>query len=173
MAMDKSEIKQLENMIEVVMCFIPKERQAHDVFMNASKESKLEMARVLFETLANQEEQHESRLRATLELLKQELDEAKGKEVPDIGMDHMEDEEIPAEERIRDIERAMEVVMRMIPKEHALSQLYLSTAKQARRDFTRTLFEWLADQEKQHESKLRGILDLLKMQAHEIRHKQD
>lgn len=41
---------------------IPKERQAHDVFMNVSKESKLEMARVLFETLAEQEEQRESRL---------------------------------------------------------------------------------------------------------------
>ncbi len=169
--MDKSEIKQLEKLIEVVMCSIPKERQAHKVFMNASKESKLEMARLLFETLAEQEEQHESRLRATLELLKQELDEAKGKGVLDIGMDHMEDEEIPAEGRIREIERAMEVVMRMIPKEHNASQLYLSTAKRARRDFTRTLFEWLAEQEKQHESKLRGILDLLKMQVHEIRHK--
>ena len=169
--MDKSEIKQLEKLIEVVMCSIPKERQAHDVFMNASKESKLEMARVLFETLAEQEEQHESRLRATLELLKQELDEAKGQGVLDIGMDHMEDEELPAEGRIREIERAMEVVMRMIPKERDASRLYLSTAKRARRDFARTLFEWLAEQEKQHESKIRGILDLLKMQVHEIRHK--
>ena len=169
--MDKSEIKQLENLIEIVMCSIPKERQAHNVFMNASKESKLEMARVLFETLAEQEEQHESRLRATLELLKQELDEAKGKGVLDIGMDHMEEEELPDEGRIREIERAMEVVMRMIPKERDASRLYLSTAKRARRDFARTLFEWLAEQEKQHESKLRGILDLLKMQVHEIRHK--
>lgn len=169
--MSKSEIKKLENMIEVVVRSIPKERQAHDVFMNASKGSKLEMARVLFETLADQEEQHESRLRATLELLKQELDEAKGKGTPDIGMNHMEEEELPAEEKIREIERAMEVVMRMIPKEHELRHLYLSTAKQARRDFTRTLFEWLADQEKQHELKLRGILDLLKMQAHEIKHR--
>ena len=171
--MDKSEIKQLENLIEIVMCSIPKERQAHNVFMNASKESKLEMARVLFETLAEQEEQHESRLRATLELLKQELDEAKGKGVLDIGMAHMEEEELPDEGRIREIERAMEVVMRMIPKERDASRLYLSTAKRARRDFTRKLFEWLAEQEKQHESKLRGILDLLKMQVHEIRHKQD
>ena len=95
--------------------------------------------------------------------LKQELDEAKGKVVPDIGMDHTEDTEIPAEEKIREIEKAMEVVIRMIPKEHELRHLYLSTAKQAKREFARTLFEWLADQEKQHESKLRGILDLLKM----------
>ena len=168
--MDKSKIKQLENMIEVVMRCIPKERQAHDVYLHASKESKLEMAQILFETLANQEEQHESRLRTTLELLKQELDEAKGKGLPDIGMDHMEDEEIPAEERIRDIERAMEVVIRMIPKEHEARRLYLSTAKHARREFIRTLFEWLADQEDQHESKLRGILDLLKMQVREIKH---
>jgi len=168
--MDKSEIKQLENMIEVVMRCIPKERQAHDVYLHASKESRLEMAQILFETLANQEEQHESRLRTTLELLKQELDEAKGKGLPDIGMNHMEDEELAPEERIRDIERAMEVVMRMIPKEHDARQLYLSTAKHTKRDFTRTLFEWLADQEKQHESKLRGILELLKMQVHEIKH---
>ena len=169
--MDKSEIKQLENMLEVVMRAIPKERQAHDFFMHAAGESRLEMARVLFAALADQEEQHESRLRAALELLKQELDEAKGKVVPDIGMDHTEDTEIPAEEKIREIEKAMEVVIRMIPKEHELRHLYLSTAKQAKREFARTLFEWLADQEKQHESKLRGILDLLKMQVHEIKHK--
>lgn len=168
--MDKSEIKQLEHMIEVVMRAIPKERQAHDVYLHASKETRLEMAQILFETLAGQEEQHEARLRSTLELFKQELDEAKGKKLPDIGMNHVEDEELPAEERIRDIELAMEVVMRMIPKEHEARQLYLSTAKHAKREFAKKLFEWLADQEDQHEAKLRGILDLLKMQVHEIKH---
>ncbi len=45
--MDKSEIKQIENMIEVVVRSIPKERQARDTFLAASREAKCEMARVL------------------------------------------------------------------------------------------------------------------------------
>ena len=167
--MDKSEIKQLERIIEVVLRSIPKERQARDVFLHAARESKAEMAKVLFEAIASQEEQHETKLKVALELLKQELDEARGKGVPDIGLDHMEEEDLPKEKKIEDLERVMEVVLRMLPKEHSARELYSNTARQTRRDLTRTLFEWLADQESQHESKLCGILDLLKLEIHELR----
>lgn len=168
--MEKSEIKQLDKMIEVVMRCIPKERQARDVFRRAAQESKAEMARVLFEMLANQEEQHEAKLRTTLELLKQEMDEAKGKFMPDIGMDHLDEEDDASpQEKIRDLEKVMETVMRMIPKEHDAGSLYLATAKNAQREFTRTMFESLAEQEKQHEAKLKGILDLLKMEIQELK----
>ncbi|MFH1070694.1 MAG: hypothetical protein V1794_13850 [Candidatus Glassbacteria bacterium] len=166
--MDKSAIKQLERVIEVVLRSIPKERQARDVFRRAAGEAKAEMARILFESIANQEEQHETKLKVTLELLKQELDEARGKGVPDVGQDHME-EDLPAAEKIADLERVMEVVLRMIPKEHSAGELYASSARQAERDFTRSLFQWLADQEGQHESKLRGILDLIKLEIQELR----
>jgi len=168
--MEKSEIKQLDRMIEVVMRCIPKERQARDVFRNASRDSKSEMARVLFEMMANQEEQHESKLRVTLELLKQEMDEAKGKAIPDIGLDHDDDnEEIPLDEKVRDLENVMEVVMRMLPKEHDAGEFYLTAAKAAQREFLRSMFEWLAEQEKQHESKLKGMLELIKMEIQELK----
>lgn len=168
--MEKSKIKQLDKMIEVVIRCIPKERQARDVFRKAAQESKADMARILFEMLANQEEQHETKLRCTLELLKQELDEAKGKVMPDIGMDHIDEEDTATpEEKIKDLEKVMEVVISMLPKEHDAGELYLSTAKVAQREFARSMFEWLAEQEKQHESKLKGILDLLKIEIQELR----
>ena len=170
--MDKAEIRQVENMVEVVMRSIPKERQARDTFLAASREAKCEMARVLFERLADQEEQHEAKLRAALEILKQEMDEAKGKWIePAVVCEELEDQDIPDKEKIRDLETVMEVVMRMIPKEHDAAQLYISTSHSAKRDLTRKLFEWLAEQEIQHESKLRGILDLLKEQLHALKHK--
>lgn len=168
--MDKSEIKQLDRMIEVVMRCIPKERQARDVFRNAAGTSKSEMARVLFGMMANQEEQHESKLRVTLELLKQEMDEARGKAIPDIGLDHDDDEDdISPEEKIKDLENVLEVVMRMLPKERDAGEFYLSSAKLAEREFIRSTFEWLAEQEKQHESKLKGMLDLVKMEIQELK----
>ena len=77
--MDKEDIKQLEKMIEVVARSIPKERQAHDTYHSVAKEAKTEMARLLFGMLADQEEQHEAKLRTVLEILQQELDVAKGK----------------------------------------------------------------------------------------------
>ncbi len=168
--MDKSKLKQLDRMIEVVMRCIPKERQARDVFRNAARNSKSEMARVLFEMMANQEEQHESRLKTALELLKQEMDELKGAIIPDIGLDHDDDEDdITPEERIKDLENVMEVVLRMLPKEHDAAEFYLSTAKMAQREITRSMFEWLSEQEKQHESKLRGMLELTKMEICELK----
>ena len=170
--MDKSEIKQIENMIEVVVRSIPKERQARDTFLAASREAKCEMARILFERLADQEEQHEAKLRASLEILKQEMDEAKGKWLEAaVVCEEIEDKDIPVKEKIKDLETVMEVVMRMIPKEHDAAQLYISTSHSAKRELTRKLFEWLAEQEIQHESKLRGILDLLKEQLHALKHK--
>jgi len=168
--MEKSEIKQLDKMIEIVMRSIPKERQARDVFRQAARDSKAEMARILFEMMANQEEQHESKLRTALELLKQEMDEARGKVIPDIGLDHLDDEEnLSPDDKIKDLERVMEVVMRMLPKEHDAGEFYQSTARIAQREFVRSMFDWLAEQERQHESKLKGILDLLKMEIQELK----
>ena len=168
--MDKEVVKQLERMIEVVMRSIPKERQAHDMFLKVADEARSEMIRQLFSHLADQEEQHEAKLRAALEILQQELNEARGKSVP-LGEDglSMHDEELSQSEKCRDIEKVMEVVIRMIPKERAASELYTSTASGARRELTQKLFEMLAAQEKQHEDKLRAILDVLKLEMSRIR----
>jgi rubrerythrin len=98
------------------------------------------------------------------------MDEAMVKHIPDIGLDHeIEDEDFSPEEKIHDLERVMEVVMRMLPKEHAAGEIYESTARIAQRELTRTMFEWLAEQERQHEKKLKGILDLLKMEISELK----
>lgn len=168
--MDKEVVKQLERMIEVVMRSIPKERQAHDTFLAVAEQSKSEMIRQLFSRLADQEEQHEAKLRAALEILQQEMNEARGKSV-DVGDEGLpiHDDGMSRSDKCRDIERVMEVVMRMIPKEKAASELYLNTAAEAKRELTKKLFEMLAAQEKEHEEKLRAILDVLMQEMSRIK----
>ena len=173
--MEKSELKQLDRMMEVIACSIPKERQARDTYLSAADESKSEMTRVLFQRLAEQEEQHECRLRAALEILKHEMDkaktEAKGDKKLAFENTMIHQEELSDHEKIKDIERVLEVVMRMIPKERSAKELYRSTARSAKREITKRLFEWLAEQEAQHESKLRGVLELLRSELDTIKHK--
>ncbi len=70
--MSREEIKGLDRMIEVVLRSIPKEREAHNLYLNTSKSAINEMTRLLFEKLAQQEMEHETKLRAILELLRNE-----------------------------------------------------------------------------------------------------
>ncbi len=168
--MDKEVVKQLERMIEVVVRSIPKERQAHDAFLTTAQEARSEMIQVLFSRLAEQEEQHEAKLRAALEILQQELNDARGKVVA-MGDESMalHAEDLPDELKCRDVEKVMEVVMRMIPKERAAAELYSSTASSAKRELTKKLFEMLAAQEQEHENKLIAILDLMKQEMNRIK----
>jgi rubrerythrin len=167
--MDKEDIKQLERMIEVVMRSIPKERQAHDIYSTVAQEAKTETARLLFDMLAEQEEEHEAKLRAALEVLKQELDVAKGKLKVTDNKTQIYEEGISDKQIIKDMERVLEVVVRMIPKERSARDLYLSTAGWAKREMTKKLFETLADQEQQHEDKLRGVLEFFKKEMNKVK----
>ena len=170
--MSKADIKHLDEMIEIVAHSIPREKETGDLFRNASEDAKCTMAKVLFKSMSAQEEQHEAKLRATLEILQQELDEAKGKP---LGADieavcaSTDDDGLTDPEKVKDLEKCMEIVIRMIPKEQKASQLYQKAAKKSKRDLTSSLFEWLAQQESQHESKLRGILNLLRMELQDVR----
>ena len=167
--MDKANIKQLEKMIEVIARSIPKERQAHDIYQTTAEEARSEMTRLLFRMLADQEEQHEAKLRAVLELLQEELKTSKGLGHPVGESVVMDEEDLPWEEKLEELEKVMEVVVRMIPKEKSAHKLYSHTAENSQRDMTRDLFLKLAEQEKVHEQKLTGILDLLKEEYERIR----
>lgn len=65
--------KELERMIEVVVRAIPKERDARDLYRATAASASMEMTRRLFEKLAEDEQMHEQKLRAVLELLREEL----------------------------------------------------------------------------------------------------
>ncbi len=70
--MSSDEYKKLEQMIEVVVRSIPKEREAHELYQKTSERAPNEMTRLLFQRLAEQEKEHEKKLFAMLELLKSE-----------------------------------------------------------------------------------------------------
>jgi rubrerythrin len=71
--MTRGEDKQLELMIEVIARAIPKERDAAKLYRETAKQAQQEMARMLFEKLAAQEEEHEVKLRSAMEILRREL----------------------------------------------------------------------------------------------------
>ena len=71
------EVRQLEHMIEIVARMIPAEQRSVDVYHDVASGAKLERWRLLFEHLADQEKQHLDKLRATLEILQNELREMK------------------------------------------------------------------------------------------------
>lgn len=64
--------KAIERLVEVIVRSIPKERDARDLYASAAREAPTEMTRLLFERLARDEEGHEEKLRAVLELLRRE-----------------------------------------------------------------------------------------------------
>lgn len=68
-------VKNLEEMIQVVLLAIPTEQSAYDFYMSASKKSTAESSRKLFESLAMQERGHEAELKRILSELKDELKE--------------------------------------------------------------------------------------------------
>lgn len=71
-------VKSIDKLIEVILCSIPKERQAHDLYLQTAARAPNEMTRLLFERLAEQEAVHEQKLRAVLELLNAERAERTG-----------------------------------------------------------------------------------------------
>jgi rubrerythrin len=75
--MTHEDAKQLERMIEVIARAIPKERDAAKLYRDTARSTKQEMARMLFEKLASQEEEHELKLRSAMEILRRELAMAK------------------------------------------------------------------------------------------------
>ena len=72
---DKKRIKELEEMIQVILLAIPTEITAYEFYMSAVNKSVNESSRSLFETLAKQEKGHEASLRKILEELKGELNQ--------------------------------------------------------------------------------------------------
>lgn len=75
--MTREDDKQLELMIEVVARAIPKERDSAKLYRETAKHARQEMARMLFEKLASQEEEHEVKLRSVMEILRRELAQSK------------------------------------------------------------------------------------------------
>ena len=64
--------KVIERLIEVIVRSIPKERDARDLYAAAARGAPTEATRLLFERLSRDEETHEEKLRAVLELLRRE-----------------------------------------------------------------------------------------------------
>jgi len=69
----KKEIKELEEMIEIVLLRIPREIEARNFYMSAAKKTNSEMAKELFINLSQQEQGHEAELRRILKHLQGEL----------------------------------------------------------------------------------------------------
>ena len=61
-------------MIEVAVRAIPKEEASAKLYRDTAKIAIREMNRMLFEKLASQSEEHATKLKATLQILKKELD---------------------------------------------------------------------------------------------------
>ncbi len=66
------EARGMARLIEAIVTSIPKERAARDLYRSTAEAAPTEMTRLLFERLARDEEGHEAKLRAVLELLQQE-----------------------------------------------------------------------------------------------------
>lgn len=77
MTKDKVRIREIEEMIEVVLLAIPREISAREFYLSAAKKSTSEGARDLFLDLANQEKGHEAELKKILHELQDELVELK------------------------------------------------------------------------------------------------
>ena len=66
------------------------------------------------------------------------------------------------------MDETIEVIIRMVPKEKAAYELYHSAAAKAATEASRLLLKYLADQEKDHETKLLAILQLLQKERAEM-----
>lgn len=70
--MSREEIRELDELIEVVVRSIPKERDAHNLYKATAQRASSDMAKMLFFTLAEQELEHETKLKAVLSILQKE-----------------------------------------------------------------------------------------------------
>jgi len=73
----KTKIRELEDMIEIVLISIPREISAREFYLNSVQKFRDGFARELFTDLAEQELGHEAELRKILKRLKEELSELK------------------------------------------------------------------------------------------------
>jgi rubrerythrin len=73
--MSRNKIKQIDKLIEVTILMMHSERESKNIYQKNAKKAPTEMSRLLFEQLAEQEEVHERKLRAALELLECEKKE--------------------------------------------------------------------------------------------------
>ena len=69
------QIKRIDELIEIILRMIPKEREAQRVYNDTATKAPSEMVRLLFTRLAEQEGVHERKLKAALELLQAEKEE--------------------------------------------------------------------------------------------------
>jgi len=76
--MDKQRVKELEEMIQVVLLAIPREISAREFYLQAAKKAVSDSSRKLFSDLAEQEKGHEAELRRILAEFKTELKEVRG-----------------------------------------------------------------------------------------------
>ncbi len=76
--MDKQRVKELEEMIQVVLLAIPREISAREFYLQAAKKAVSESSRELFANLAEQEKGHEAELKKILVELKTELKTVRG-----------------------------------------------------------------------------------------------
>jgi len=75
--MSSLERRVLENKIEALVIAIPKEKEAHDFYMNLHEEYTDISSKEMFLFLANQETKHQKRLENLLAELEQKLKELK------------------------------------------------------------------------------------------------
>ena len=75
--MSKERIRELEEMIQVVLLAIPREISAREFFLHAAKKDVSVNSRQLFADLAEQEKGHEAELRRILVELREELSNLK------------------------------------------------------------------------------------------------
>ena len=69
----REKIKAIEEMIQVVLLAIPREIYAHAYYVCASQRATSDIARTLFLSLAEQEKDHEMKLKNIIEDLQKEL----------------------------------------------------------------------------------------------------
>ena len=71
----KEQIKEIKEIIEVATLAIPREREAQARYLKASRQAPGDLSRRLFERLAKDEQQHEAKLKAIVEHMKEKLRE--------------------------------------------------------------------------------------------------
>lgn len=64
-------------------------------------------------------------------------------------------------QEMKQLEKMIDIIARMIPKEQQAQQVYRNTASAISLQMMKTLLEHLYRQEKEHEEKLRAMLRLL------------
>ena len=74
-------------------------------------------------------------------------------------------------EQTKQLERLIEVIVRMIPKERQARDIYRDTAAWAPTEMTRILFKHLSREEEKHENKLQAVLKILQKELAEAKKK--